>query len=82
MQEHEAPQESAEAADAPADTDDASQAAPIEFTGQAAVDAVLASLESLDDLPVAEHVEVFDRAHEGLRRSLDEAGRDPEPGED
>ena len=54
----------------------------IEFTGQAAVDAVLQSLAALDDLPVAEHVEVFDRAHDGLRRALDDAGREPAPGQD
>ena len=55
---------------------------PMEFTGQAAVDAVLASLESLDDLPVAEHVEVFDRAHQGLRQALDDAGRAAAPDAD
>lgn len=53
----------------------------VEPTGQAAVDAVLDGLSRLDDLPVAEHVAVFDEAHEGLRRALDNAGRTPEPDE-
>lgn len=40
-------------------------------TGVAEVDAVLASLDDLADLPVHEHVTVFERAHERLRRALD-----------
>ncbi|KRF32468.1 hypothetical protein ASG94_18645 [Nocardioides sp. Soil805] len=40
-------------------------------TGVAEVDAVLASLDGLADLPVAEHVAVFEQAHERLRRALD-----------
>lgn len=40
-------------------------------TGVSEVDAVLASLDGLDDRPVAEHVEVFEKAHERLRRALD-----------
>lgn len=47
--------------------------APV-MTGHAGVDGVLTSLEALEDLPVAEHVEIFDRAHERLRQALDEAG--------
>ncbi len=34
------------------------------------VAAVLTTLEGLDDRPVAEHVVVFERAHESLRRAL------------
>lgn len=34
------------------------------------VQAVLSSLEGLDDRPVAEHVAVFEHAHESLRRVL------------
>jgi hypothetical protein len=45
-----------------------------EGTGHPAVDAVLASLEGLEAMPVHEHVAVFESAHESLRRSLDEAG--------
>jgi hypothetical protein len=45
-----------------------------ESTGDAAVDAVVASLRGLDDLPVAEHVAVFERAHESLRQVLNGAG--------
>jgi hypothetical protein len=40
-------------------------------TGNEVVDTVLASLDGLDDSPVAEHVEVFERAHEQLRSALD-----------
>jgi hypothetical protein len=40
-------------------------------TGVAEVDAVLASLDGLADRPVAEHVAVFEQAHERLRRALD-----------
>ena len=35
-----------------------------------------ASLTALDDLPVAEHVAVFEQAHESLRRTLAGAGQD------
>ena len=45
-----------------------------ETTGDEAVDAVVASLRGLDDLPVAEHVAVFERAHESLRQVLSGAG--------
>lgn len=44
---------------------------PAESTGVAEVDAVLASLEGLADQPVAEHVTVFEQAHDRLRRALD-----------
>jgi hypothetical protein len=40
-------------------------------TGNERVDAVLDSLDALDDLPVDEHVAVFERAHEELRGALD-----------
>ena len=43
-------------------------------TGDETVDAVVASLRGLDDLPVAEHVAVFEQAHESLRRVLSGAG--------
>ena len=43
-------------------------------TGDEAVDAVVASLRGLDDLPVSEHVAVFERAHESLRQVLSGAG--------
>jgi hypothetical protein len=45
-------------------------------TGDASVDAVLASLTGLDDLPVAEHVAVFEAAHEKLQAAL---AADPGP---
>jgi hypothetical protein len=48
----------------------------VEGTGHTGVDAVIGSLSSLDDLPVAEHVAVFEQAHESLRRTLARAGQD------
>jgi hypothetical protein len=48
----------------------------VEDTGNAEVDAVVRSLTALDDLPVAEHVTVFEQAHESLRRTLAGAGQD------
>lgn len=44
-------------------------------TGNPAVDEVLRSLRDLPDRPVDEHVEVFERAHETLRRTLNDAGQ-------
>lgn len=46
-----------------------------ESTGEESVDAVVASLRGLDDLPVAGHVAVFERAHDSLREVLSGAGR-------
>ena len=43
-------------------------------TGVSEVDAVLDSVEALDDRPVEEHPAVFEAAHEQLRRSLDGTG--------
>ena len=48
-------------------------------TGIAAVDQVLADVSAVADRPVSDHVEVFERAHDRLRRALD-ATRDPRPG--
>jgi hypothetical protein len=42
-------------------------------TGVPEVDSVLAEVEGLRGRPVAEHVAVFERAHETLRRALDVA---------
>jgi hypothetical protein len=44
-----------------------------EQTGLDSVDTVIRSVQALDDRPVAEHVGVFERAHEQLRRALDDA---------
>jgi hypothetical protein len=56
------------------------QSSPVEpeTTGDESVDAVVASLRGLDDLPVSEHVAVFERAHESLRQVLSGAG-EPAP---
>jgi len=42
-------------------------------TGVAGVDAVVEAVAALEDRPVEEHVVVFERAHEQLRRALDDA---------
>lgn len=42
-----------------------------ESTGVEAVDRVLADVAAVVDAPVSEHVQVFERAHEQLRRALD-----------
>lgn len=41
-------------------------------TGVAIVDEVLAGLEGIEVRPVGERVAEFERAHEGLRRALDD----------
>ena len=53
--------------------------AEVEGTGNADVDAVVGSLTALDDLPVADHVAVFEQAHESLRRTLSGAGPETSP---
>lgn len=40
-------------------------------TGVAAVDQVLADVAAVSGTPVSEHVGVFERAHDQLRRALD-----------
>src|SRR5215213_3342878 len=57
--------------------DDGSDVAPT--TGHPAVDEVLRSLEDLEGRPVDEHVAVFEKAHEELRRALSSAGDDTVP---
>jgi hypothetical protein len=47
----------------------------VEGTGNADVDGVVGSLAGLDDLPIADHVAVFEQAHESLRRTLSGAGQ-------
>jgi hypothetical protein len=47
-----------------------------ETTGHEDVDAVVRSLDWLDGLPVADHVAVFEQAHESLRRTLARGGQD------
>ncbi|HET6654155.1 MAG TPA: hypothetical protein VFH10_16075 [Nocardioides sp.] len=49
-------------------------AAPVERTGNEAVDRVLDSLDALADTPIAEHVAVFEAAHDQLRGALADAG--------
>ena len=47
-----------------------------EPTGHQGVDDVVASLDQLDDLPVADHVQVFESAHDRFRDALS-AGNEP-----
>jgi len=42
-----------------------------ESTGVEAVDQVLAEVAALTQSPVDQHVQVFERAHDRLRRALD-----------
>jgi hypothetical protein len=44
-------------------------------TGVASLDGILDDVEGLGDVPVDQHVETFERAHEALRGALD--GRTP-----
>ncbi len=44
-------------------------------TGHPEVDSVLRSLDALDGAPLADHVAVFESAHERLRTVLSDAGR-------
>lgn len=50
---------------------------PVERTGNPVVDSVLDSLRELDELPVSEHVAVFEAAHDRLRGALADAGEPP-----
>lgn len=43
-----------------------------EPTGVEAVDRVLAEVAALSESPVDQHVQVFERAHDQLRRALDD----------
>ena len=67
-----------EAGRAASEVSDPSSPVEPETTGDESVDGVVASLRGLDDLPVSEHVAVFERAHESLRQVLSGAG-EPAP---
>lgn len=58
----------------PVESHESQHDAQPESTGDPAVDAVVASLRGLDDVPVSEHVAVFERAHESLRQVLSGVG--------
>ena len=61
-----------------AETDVVEEPAPQpEPTGDPRVDAVLESLSGLDELPVEEHVAVFEAAPDALRGALSDAGNTP-----
>ena len=67
-------QDLADEPDLPVDGEPSLDAGGHVRTGNVTVDAVLASMEGLDDAPVNEHVAVFEHAHEQLRAALDGAG--------
>jgi hypothetical protein len=46
-------------------------------TGVPAVDRVLTEIDTLDDLPLEEHLGAFERAHDSLREALDVEPDDP-----
>ena len=50
-----------------------------ETTGVESVDQVLTDVAAIADAPVSDHVAVFERAHDRLRRALD---AQPEPSAD
>jgi hypothetical protein len=50
-----------------------------ESTGLRPVDEVLKSLDRLDELPVEEHVAVYESAHDGLRAALADVPPSPRP---
>jgi len=52
-----------------------------ETTGVASVDQVLTDVVAVADRPVSDHVEVFERAHDQLRRALDAPPEPPADGE-
>lgn len=54
-----------------------SQTSPEPDAGHPEVDAVLTTLAGLGQRPVAEHVAVFEAAHERLRSVLTGAGEQP-----
>ena len=58
-------------------SDEKMQDHPVEPTGHPAVDDVIASLSDLESRSVAEHVAVFESAHDRLRGALSEAASDP-----
>jgi hypothetical protein len=50
--------------------EDAPREVPADGTGDPRVDAALARLDTLDELPVAEHVAQFDALHRTLQDAL------------
>ncbi|WP_372733673.1 hypothetical protein [Nocardioides sp.] len=78
MSEHDVDQAQAEAPETPAPEVDVPETATPETatpeTGVPAVDEVLASMAEVTQRPVHEHVEIFGRAQDQLRRALDDAG--------
>lgn len=59
--------------------DSASAPTEPEPSGDPRVDAGVARLAELDDLPVSRHVEVFDDIHARLRDALESAAEDATP---
>jgi hypothetical protein len=57
-------------------------AEPAPSTGDPGVDAALASLENLGEVPDTEHVEAFEQVHAQLHEILDEVGEQDKPARD
>lgn len=57
------------------DTDHPTGGADLPTTGDRDVDAVLAGLAELDDLPLRAHVAAFETVHRGLQERLAESDR-------
>lgn len=51
-------------------------------TGNAGVDAALAALDGLHDRPIAEHPDVFEQVHRGLRDAMTSVDDDLDQGPD
>ncbi len=64
-------------ADEPGPAAEAVTDEPVVRTGHEAVDRVLDSLDALAGTPVADHVTVFEEAHDRLRGTLAGAGDTP-----
>lgn len=62
------------------DVSESQQTGEAGSTGVAAVDAVLDAMAGVDELPLDEHVGVYESAHEQLRRALDTRPQLPVPG--
>jgi hypothetical protein len=73
-------QDGDDATDGPVGGPDLSATAPsvpVERTGNPVVDSVLDSLRELEQMPVSDHVAVFEAAHDRLRGALADAGEPP-----
>jgi hypothetical protein len=72
------PPEATEAPEAwDAEPESSARSSEVATTGAPGVDRVLADVDGLDDLPLEEHLAVFERVHGSLRSALDAPPDDP-----